>query len=153
MKGQQLSLRIVHGDLDNPFARDILCKFALGILQKDIDFGPCMALGVVSKSDILGTVIFHDYVKSRGTIEMSIAAKSRKWLTRNVVKEIARLAFITNNCQMLYARCDGDDQTTDRILSALGFNKTVIPNMRGKNKSEHLFQMTKDNWFVSRFAK
>jgi hypothetical protein len=131
----------------------ILCDFASRILEKEIDFGPCMTLGVVLGAEILGVVVFHDYIKERRTIEMSIAAISPRWLTRKVITEIALIGFVLNDCQMMFARCDAADKTTDRILSKLGFQKVTLPNMRGSGRDESLFHMTREAWKHSRFER
>lgn len=110
-----------------------------------------MTLGVIEDGKVLGVVVFHDYIQERGTIEMTIGAGSRRWLDRKVIKEIARLAFVVNGCQMLFARCDADYPVTARILTALGFQKIILPNMRGKGKDEAFFHMTRDAWELGRF--
>jgi RimJ/RimL family protein N-acetyltransferase len=146
-----LSLSFVYGDKNRPEVNRALCSFAGKFFTEAIDFGPCMTLGVMRKGQLVGVVVFHDFLPDRGTIEFTIAANTARWLTRNVVNECARLAFQVNNCQMAFARCDAENKSTDRMMTALGFQKITIPNMRGKGRDESLFCMTQDAWNLSRF--
>jgi hypothetical protein len=154
MRMAGLSLSFVYGDKNNP---EISKKIQIHVCESigtSIDFGPCVMLGIVLNGNLLGGVIFHDYIKERGTIEITIGAKRSRWLTRKVINEIARMGFVANDCHLIFARCDAGNKTTTKILhDGLKFKKILLPHMRGDGKHEILFFMTRKAWQKSRFFK
>ena len=153
MRRRLLSRKIIYGDHTTPELNAVICDFVLALLGEPVQFGPCMTLGVLINGELRGAVVFHDYIRSRGTIELTTAANSPHWLSRVVVKEIFKLCFLTNDCQLMFARCDAKNETTSRIMLALGFSKITIPNMRGAGCDEFLFHMTRDMWKQSRYYR
>jgi len=53
----------------------------------------------------------------------------------------------------MFGRCDANNTITDRILTAVGFQKIILPNMRGKGVHEALFCLTQEQWNKSRFKR
>lgn len=146
-----MSLSFVHGDKSAPQTHETLKAVACWYLGIRIEFGPSITLGVYDGNSNLGVVVFHDFIAERGTIEMTIAAVHPRWLSRAVIREIARLGFVVNGCQMMFARCDASNKAANRILSKIGFHKAILPNMRGAGRDEVFFCITRDQWEKSRF--
>jgi hypothetical protein len=57
-------------------------------------FGPCWAVGVVRGDAMAAVVVLHDFQPSLGTVQLSAAADSPRWATRQVVGAILGAAFL-----------------------------------------------------------
>lgn len=147
MKEVRLSIDLVWGE------KKPLLAFVVENLGEDIDFGPCLTLGVLLDSVLSGVVVFHDWQRERGTVEITGVAISAKWLSRRVVNEIAQVCYGRLNVNQVVARCDARNVHTTRIFNALGFKPVRLPNMRGRGLDEIFFYQTKDDWLNERFSK
>src|SRR5215831_21209947 len=60
----------------------------------DVGFGPCVAIGVASgpnsEDRLLAVAVYHEWSEAAGTIQISFAAASPRWATRQT---IGRLLF------------------------------------------------------------
>lgn len=56
-------------------------------------FGPCWAIGVAQEGMLAAVVVFHDYQPMTGTVQLSMASASPRWITRQLVGRILALAF------------------------------------------------------------
>ena len=134
-------------------SREALCYYARSVLGEDVDFGPCLTLGVLDGDKILGVIIFHDWQKDRGTVEITGAAHSPRWCSRDVVRLIYRTCFEQLSANQIVARCDAQNKTTERIFKALGFEVVRLPNMRGPNRDELFFYQTRESWLNTRYSR
>jgi len=114
---------------------------------------PCLCFGVFNGSELQGAVAFHDWKPHFGTIEFSAASASGTWLSRQVIKEIARYAFDELGCQLLVTQNDPDNTRVVRIIKSLGFDQVLIPNLRGKGKAGSFMTLTVEQRNASRFIR
>ncbi len=56
-------------------------------------FGPCWAVGVARGDALAAVVVFHDYQPGHGTVQLSCAAETPRWASREVVGAILGFAF------------------------------------------------------------
>lgn len=56
-------------------------------------FGPCWAISVVRREALAAVVVFHDYQPAGGTAQVSVAADSPLWASREVIRAILGAAF------------------------------------------------------------
>jgi RimJ/RimL family protein N-acetyltransferase len=56
-------------------------------------FGPCWAVGIVRGGTLAAVVVFHSYDPHAGTAQVSIAADTPKWASRQVIGAILGVAF------------------------------------------------------------
>lgn len=148
-----LSLDIVHADGSKPQLNQVFCDFAIAILGKNIDFAPCSTIGVLRDGVVKGVIVFHDWRPEYGTVEITGAGVNPSWCSKRVVKEIYRVCFTSLNANQIVARCDAANLTTTRIFKALGFNVVALPNMRGPDRDELFFYITRNEWNNTRFAQ
>ena len=60
----------------------------------DAGFGPCWAVGVASAGVLEAVVVFHDWQPRTGTVQLSMASASPRWVSKPLVGRILGLAFV-----------------------------------------------------------
>lgn len=114
---------------------------------------PCLCFGVFKDGQLQGAVAFHDWKPHYGTIEFSAASASGSWLSRAVIREIARYAFDELGCQLLVTQNDPANTRVIRIIKSLGFDQILIPNLRGKGRAGSFMTLTVEQRNASRFIR
>ncbi len=114
---------------------------------------PCVTMGVFEDKKIVAGVAFHDYQPKEGVMEISAASESRRWLTRNVLKNIFGYVFNEARCQLCVARIDPDNSSLLRIFKAYGFNDIRIPRLLGRSKDQIILTLTDDDWKANKFER
>lgn len=86
-----MTLPLVHG----PGMTDALAAWAAARIPHVgvAGFGPCWAIGVTRGEALAAVVVFHDWQAAHGTVQLSCAAETPRWASREVVAEILGLAF------------------------------------------------------------
>jgi RimJ/RimL family protein N-acetyltransferase len=82
-------------------------------------FGPCSAIGVARNGEIVAGVVFHRY--SGGDIEVSMAATSPRWATRQTFARIFAYPFIQLGVRRITATTKSGNQPVRAFLEYLGF--------------------------------
>lgn len=114
---------------------------------------PNLCFGVFDGSKLKGAVAFHDWNPRFETIEFSAASRDESWLSRSVIREIARYAFDELGCQLLVTQNDPEDTRVIRIIKSLGFDQILIPNLRGRGKAGSFMTLTVEQRNASRFIR
>jgi hypothetical protein len=100
------------------------------------DFGPCQAIGF---ADSFGTleagVVYHNWNPAKLSIEMSVASRSARWMTRERARLIFDYPFEQIGCELVWGRTELP--IIGRVFKALGGDGYVIPG---------LFTLTVDQW-------
>lgn len=122
----------------------------IGLRLSGSDIGTVMA--VVDGSAIAGDVLFHNYDPGFGTIEISAASDSKRWLTRPILREMFGYAFGQLACQAVVARMDASRKLT-RIFTAYGFKRYDVPRLRGRGTVEAVIVLSSEDWQDSKFQK
>ncbi len=87
-------------------------------------FGPCTGIGVLDRNENeLAGIIFHDYQPSFSTIQMSFAANSPRWATRNMVRMLLAYPFEQLKVRKLWSAVQHTNERTLRVGAGLGFKK------------------------------
>ena len=115
--------------------------------------GDTILVSANAKGDPLGAAIYQNYTPENGTIEISAAAISPTWLSRQVLREMFSYPFGQLKCQAVVLRCGADDRRMDRIARAYGFQRYDIPRLRGRDKGEAVFILTEEDWRANGFHK
>lgn len=98
-------------------------------------------------------LVYYDYDRSAGVIQVSGAADTARWLTKPVLWEMFNFPFNEIGCQALVMRVDPGDRRLERILSAYGFEKHVLPRMRGRDRDDAIYILFDDVWKANGFHK
>jgi RimJ/RimL family protein N-acetyltransferase len=147
MKRLQLSRSFVYGNRANPEINNLLRRYVATRLHGDESvYADCGSLGIVSDKKLLGAVLFHNWQPDFGTIELSAAADSPRWLLKQTIREIMGICFDQLQCQQIFSRMAADNERAAQIYEFLGFNCILLPNMRGAGKHEYLMLLTVDEW-------
>lgn len=118
---------------------------AVRVFGETKDMGKGTILAVQRSGKIIGAVLFHNYQKAFGTVEISGAGHDG-WMTRGVLREMADYAFRQLKCQTIAMRCDPDDARMTRMARVAGFKRTDIPNMRGPGRPEAFYTLNVADW-------
>lgn len=125
---------------------------ALRIFQNGGSFAPPFStMGVFDGGNLIAVIVFHNYSSEHGVIEISGAADTPRWLTRQVLYQMFAFPFLMLGCQMITMRVDPADKRLRRILTAYGFDHITIPRLRGRDKDETLYMLTDDQWKANGF--
>lgn len=109
-------------------------------------FGDCTTMGVFDGAKLIAVVVFNNFDRLKGVIEMHMAAISKLWLTRPVMLEMARYVFDELGCQTAFVRADPGESRIMRMLLAYGFDRFLLPRMRGRETDEAFYLLHDDEW-------
>jgi hypothetical protein len=85
-------------------------------------------LGIINQEGALvGGVVFSDWRRDFGTVELSAAAIDPRWLaTPNIVRELGVYPFGTLRCYRMWARTAEENRRARRLLKGLGFKEEAV---------------------------
>ena len=149
-------MQIIWGSSQRKELNDALAGWAASHIWNDGRRLPekCVSLGVFDDDgQIAAAVVYHNWQPAEGTIEFSGASSTKRWLTRPVLWAMFEYPFNQLGCQMTFARIDPANRSLARILSAYGFETTVLPRMRGRDKDELLMTLTQEAWLANGFHR
>ena len=118
---------------------------------KNRDFGECQGMAVLENEAVIGAAIWHNFDPDAGVVELSAAATSRRWLTRETLDVMFGVPFREWKCQATVFRIHPDDKPMHRMLTAYGGELFVLPRLRGRHMDEHVFIVTDDDWASNKF--
>lgn len=107
---------------------------------------PYTTLGVVDGGDLIGVVLFHNFSRRFGRIEITIASTTPRFLTRRVLHEMFAYPFDQLGCQVVVMRMS--ERHVDGLRQPLryGFKGYLIPRLRGRDEGEVILTLTDDDW-------
>jgi hypothetical protein len=111
------------------------------------------AIGVVNGDDLLAGVVYHHWSPEAGTIVMSGASTTPRWLTRLVLKRIFDYPFVECGCQMVIMQVQASDVRLLSQLAVIGFNRTTIARLYGRGKDGIIATLTAETWHECRFNR
>lgn len=87
-------------------------------------FGPATAIGVVDeRGELVAGAVYHAYDKWCRCIEMSCAASTSRWLTREIVCALLRYPFDQLSCVRVTCVTPRKATSVRRFLQNLGFKR------------------------------
>lgn len=134
---------------------EAVANFVSQLLFNDArGFGNCRAIGVVdSDGKLIGGVVYHNWQPEAGTIEMSSAATTPRWLGRLVLHAIFAYPFEIAGCQMALMRVSARNTRLHRQFNSLGLRRQTIPRLYGRAEDGIIFTLTDDDWSTWRFKR
>ena len=143
-----------HSHSVNPEANQAVCEFvATRIWGEARPFFLSTTMGVFEGGKLVAAVVFNNYDRAAGVLEMSAASDTPRWLTRPVLLAMFAFPFDELGCQAVVLRVDASNTRLARILTAYGFNRYEIPRLRGRDKPEVIFVLHDDVWRTNGFHK
>lgn len=133
---------------------DVIVPFVAKIAGLRPDFGECQALGVFDNSgDLMAGIIFHNWEPEAGVIEITAAATSPKWATKNVLRMALDYCYGIAGCQLVVSRHASDNMPARRLWLAMGATEYIIPRLRGRDASEVIATLPDNVWAQSKFMR
>ena len=115
-------------------------------------WGNTVSMGVY-KPDLVAVVVYHDWNPEAGTIAMSAASTSKKWLNRNTLFKMHEYPFNQIGCQSVVLQVSEHNENMLRIAKSYGYEQHRIPRLRGKSEAEIINVLHDDVWRESRFTR
>ena len=113
-------------------------------------FGNCHALGVLRGESLIAGVVYHDWSPENETVQLSAAADDRRWLSRQVVRDV--LGYPFSFAQTSFIQTDMENPAR-AIFRKLGATEHVIPRLLGRTKDGVICALTDDAWKASKYGK
>lgn len=89
-------------------------------------FGASVSIGVWNGDDILAGVVFHDYSPTYRNIQVSIAAETPKWATRNTISRIMAYPFSQLKVNRVTSLIREGNSRSLKLCEGLGFKREGI---------------------------
>lgn len=121
--------------------------------RDDIEFPGGRGIGIEADGQLIAGVVFHDWNPGAGTIELSIAATSARWLTKTVMTALSRYVVDGAGAQLAVMRTSERNRPACRIAEAIGFTPHRVPRLRGPNEAEIIFTMAAEELRHGRFTR
>jgi RimJ/RimL family protein N-acetyltransferase len=110
-------------------------------------FGNCRAIGVIdADGKLIGGVTYHGWQPEAGTIEMSAASTTPRWLSAIVLDAIFRYPFVTVGCQLVLMRVSARNKRLTKQLDRLALRRHEIPRLYGRNEDGVIYSMADNDW-------
>jgi RimJ/RimL family protein N-acetyltransferase len=103
-------------------------------------------MGVFEDGELIAGTLYHNYYPDTGVIELSSASISKRWLTKQVIRDMFFTPFTCLGCQLVVLRVSERNIGMCNIARKFGFSETHIPRLRGRDEGEYIFTMTDDMW-------
>lgn len=147
-------MTIVWGDSNNPDVNAALGSWCAahidGIRNGFLNF---TSMGVILDNELIASLVYHNFDRKAGVIEISAASITPRWLTRPVLKAMFSYPFEELGCQMVVLRVSERNTRLMRILTAYSFDHVTVPRLRGRDEAERIFFLTDDAWRSNGFHK
>ena len=118
----------------------------------DRGFEDFTSMGVVSHETLIAGVVYHNYNPWDGVIELSAAATSAKWLTREVITQMYGYPLTQLDCRMAVHR-SSERNNISEIFKRFGCRQYQIDDLRGPDEAEIISTLTKAQWKTNKYNK
>lgn len=142
------------GPRSSPLQNRTVGRFVCELIwQKAEAIRDYCSMGVFSRDQLVAGTLYHNWQPETGVIELTSASLEKRWLTRPVINAMFELPFQRLGCQMVVLRVREDNDNMQGIARSFGFDEYFIPRLGGRDKGEHIFTFTDDQWASSKFRK
>lgn len=118
-------------------------------------FGPAYAIGVLDQSNtLIAGVVYHNWDPDCQTMELSFAADTSRWLTRNLIRELMDYAFSTVGVNRVHSLTPKSYTAARRFIETFGFKREGVAT-DGFGPGEHaiISRLLKREWLETKWAK
>jgi len=121
---------------------EFVARWTADLIPHVSDFGPCIAIGVVSGDRLIAGVVYHDYQEQHGTIQLSMAAISPLWATKENIAELLRYPFEQLGCYKVFTAMPADNEKALKVNAHIGFKReAVLAHSFGKGRHAVIMRM------------
>lgn len=112
-----------------------------------LDFDKCVTIGVVSGDKLIAGVVYHDYQKCYGTIQLSMAAVSPMWAKGVIIHELLRYPFEQLNCYKIMISIRLGNIKALKTVKHIGFvQEAILSHVYGKNRHAAILQFLEPDY-------
>jgi hypothetical protein len=112
------------------------------------------AFGVVNaKGELIAGMVYHNWDREAGVIEMSGAAIDPKWLNVETLRRMYSYPYLELRCQMTFMRVAADNERLLRQLAAFNYAFITMPRMLGRDRDAVLCQLTYEAWCDNKICR
>jgi len=143
-------LRYVYGQ------DEIIARFVAQMIPHvgELGFGKCKAIGVIDENGrLIAGVVYHNWQPWAGVIEMTAAATTPRWLTRETIQTIYDYPFEQADVQMVLSLVVAEDERLQRQLAAGGFMFIRVPRLLGRERDGVICLLTSEAWDECKFNR
>jgi RimJ/RimL family protein N-acetyltransferase len=113
---------------------------------------PFVAIGVVDGAQLVAGVLFHNYIPEFGSIEVSIAADTPRWLSRNRVSLILGYPFRQLGCGRVSAAIMASNSRSIRLCMGLGFKREGLVRRGFGRDDAVILGLLREEWERGRYG-
>jgi len=96
----------------------------------DAGFGPCTAIGVASgdgaDDELYAVAVFHEWMPTARTLQVSMAARSPKWATPGTIRALLAYAFRQARANKLWVAIPADNSRAIRFNIGIGMIREAV---------------------------
>lgn len=117
-------------------------------------FGAAQAIGVIDAAgSLIAGVVYHGYDPDCPSIEMSFAAATAKWLTRDLICELLRYPFEGLGCRRVTACTPRRATSARRFIDRFGFKREGCVRFAFGSDHAIISGLLASEWAQSRFNR
>ena len=112
-------------------------------------FGPAYAVGVARGDQLAAVVVYSDFQPEYGTVQMSIAAETPRWATRQIVGALFGFAFhgLGRPLHLAWAATRHDNARAVKLLRGIGMKpESVLRHRFGWKQHASVYSLTVGEW-------
>ncbi|MFV0256598.1 hypothetical protein [Candidatus Liberibacter solanacearum] len=144
-------MEIIWGGTKTPAINQAIADFVAQRIQHGSrGWDRFVSIGFLKNNILMAGVIYHNYCPQSHVIELSGASDSKRWLTRETLREIYGYPWNELKCQAVIHRVPDEDYPQHRMLTCLGAIRYRIPRLRGEHEAENIYVITYENWAKNR---
>lgn len=107
-----------------------------------LGFGPCRAVAIVNGDTPLGAIVYHDYQKAHGTVQISMAARSPMWAQHQTIRDLLAIPFEQYKCNRVWTCIPMDNERAIRFNVKIGMvREGVLRDVFGRKRNAGIYGM------------
>jgi len=115
-------------------------------------FGECKTIGAIDDDGrLIAGLVYHNYDPEAAIIEISGAAITARWLTREMIARMHQYPFHQCECQMVAMRIPANNTRLLRQLAVYGYTFREVPRLFGRKRDGVIATLTFEDWVENRF--
>ena len=113
-------------------------------------FGACEAVGIVSADGRpLGAVVYHDYIPSAGTCQISMASMSPLWAHPQTVADLLAIPFDQYRVRKIWTCIPHDNERAIRFNEGIGMKReATLRHQFAQNRHAVIFGMMRGQYLA-----
>lgn len=103
-------------------------------------------IGFLQGDRLIAGIVYHDWDQQWGVVQMSAAADSPRWLTRDTLRAIFGFPFDELGCRNVVMRVSSLNKRMCSIAERFGFTRHVLPDLRAEGEDDIIYLLSRRTW-------